>query len=147
MLFYDQMLQLFACLQFTSLISKLKEENIKMTRLKTVVKWGKSLECELEKIIKSRKIVKVKCKDCIQFESGIKNIKGFNQSWIDGTGSVKKDSLEKHLSSETHKYAKSLSKKKSLGSAQYHEEVIKTSAIAKGITKMNDADKEVRNKI
>ena len=109
-----------------------------------VVKWEKSLECELEKIIESGKVVKIKYEDCIQFESRIKNIKGFNKSWIDGTGSVKKDSLEKHLSSEPQKYAKSVSRKKSFGSAQYHEEVIKTSAIGKGVTKMNDADKEVR---
>ena len=102
------MLQLFTSLHFTSLISKLKEENIKMTSLKTVVKWEKSLECELEKIIESGKVVEIKCKDCIQFESRIKNTKGFNKSWIDGTGSVKKDSLEKHLSGEPHKYAKNL---------------------------------------
>ena len=63
---------------------------------------------------------------------------------IDGTGSVKKDSLEKHLSGKPHKHAKRLSKKKSLGSAQYHEEVVKTSAIGKGIMKTNDADKVVR---
>ena len=69
------MLQLFTSLHFTSLISKLKEENIKMTSLKTVVKWEKSLECELEKIIESRKVVKIKCKDCIQFETRIKKIK------------------------------------------------------------------------
>ena len=49
--------------------------------------------------------------------SRMKNIKGFNKSWIDGTGSVKKDSLEEHLSCEPHNYAKSLSTKKSLGSA------------------------------
>ena len=121
-----------------------------MTSLKTVVKWenlykiSKSLECELEKIIESGKVVKIKCKDCIQFESRIKNIKGFNKSWIDGTGSVKKISLEKHLSSGPHIYAKILSTKKSLGSAQYYEEVIKSSALGKGITKINDADKEVR---
>ena len=54
--------------------------------------------------------------------------------------------MEKHLSGEPHKYAKSLSRKKSLGSAQYYEVVIKTSAIGKGIKKMNDADKEVRKK-
>ena len=118
----------------------LKEENIKMTNLK----WEKSLECELEKIIESGKVVEIKCKDCIQFESRIKNIKGFNKSWIDGTGSVKKDSLEKYLSGEPHKYAKRLSTKKSLGSAPYHEEVVKTLAIGNGITEMNDADKEVR---
>ena len=65
MLFYYKMLQLFTSLHFNSLISKLKEENIKMTSLKTVVKWEKSLEYELEKIIQSRKVVKIKCKGCI----------------------------------------------------------------------------------
>ena len=52
--------------------------------------------------------------------------------------------MEKYLSGEPHKYAKRLSTKKSLGSAQYHEEVVKTLAIGNGITEMNDADKEVR---
>ena len=137
------MLQLSASLHFASLISKLKEENIKTTSLKTIVKWGKSLECELEKITESGKAVEIKCKDCIQFESRIKNIKEFNKGWIDGIGSIKKNILEKHLSGEPHKYAKSLSTKKSLGSAQYHEEVVKASAIGKGIIKMNDVDKEV----
>ena len=92
------MLQLFTSLHFAILISKLKEEDIKMTSLKTVVKWEKSFEYELEKIIELRKVVKIKCKGCIQFETRIKKIKGFNKSLIDGTGSVKKDSLEKHLS-------------------------------------------------
>ena len=52
------MLQLFASFHFASLISTLEEENIKLTSLKTVLKWGKSLECELEKIIESGKVVK-----------------------------------------------------------------------------------------
>ena len=91
----------------------------------------------------SGKVVEIKCEDCIQFESRLKNTKGFNKSWIYETGSVKKDSLEKHLGGKHHKYAKSLSTKKSLESAQYHEEVVKTSAIGKGIIKMNGADKEV----
>ena len=69
------MLQLFDSLHFASLISKLKEENIKMTSLKTVVKWEKSLECELDKLIESGKVVKITCKDCIQFESRIKKKK------------------------------------------------------------------------
>ena len=144
MLLYYQMSQLFASMYVASLISKLKEENIKTTSLKTVVKWEKSLECELEKIIESGKVVKIKCKDCIQFESRIKNIKGFNKSWIDGTGSVKKDSLEKHLSGEPHKYAKVYQQRNPLDLLNIFEEVIKTSAIGKGITKMNDADEEVR---
>ena len=144
MLLYYQMSQLFASMHVASLISKLKEENIKTTSLKTVVKWEKSLECELGKIIESGKVVKIKCKDCIQFESRIKNIKGFNKSWIDGTGSVKKDSLEKHLSGEPHKYAKVYQQRNPLDLLNIFEEVIKTSAIGKGITKMNDADEEVR---
>ena len=74
------MLQLFASLHFASLISKLKEENIQMTSLMTVVKCEKSLECELEKIIESWKVVGIKCKNCIQFESRIKNITGINKS-------------------------------------------------------------------
>ena len=56
------MLQLFTSLHFASLISKLKEENIKMTSLKTVIKWENSLECELDKIIELGKVVKTSVK-------------------------------------------------------------------------------------
>ena len=129
------MLQLFASFHFASLISTLEEENIKLTSLKTVLKWGKSLECELEKIIESGKVVKIKCKDCIQFESRIKNIKGFNKSWIDGTGSVKKDSLEKHLSGEPQKYAKNLSRKKSLGSVNIMKKSLKHQLLERELRK------------
>ena len=56
------MLQLFASLHFASLISKLKEEYIKMTSLKTVMKWENGLECELDKIIELGKVVKTSVK-------------------------------------------------------------------------------------
>ena len=135
MLFHYEMLQLFASFHFASLISALEEENIKLTSLKTVVKWGKSLECELEKTIESGKVVKIKCKDCIQFESRIKNIKELKKSWIDGTGSVKKDSLEKHLSGEPHKYAKNLSRKKSLGSVNIMKKSLKHQLLERELRK------------
>ena len=129
------MLQLFASFHFASLISTLEEENIKLTSLKTVVKWGKSLECELEKTIESGKVVKIKCKDCIQFESRIKNMKELNKSWTDETGSVKKDSLEKHLSGEPHKYAKNLSRKKSLGSVNIMKKSLKHQLLERELRK------------
>ena len=84
------------------------------------------------------KVVKVKCVICAKYESRIKNIKGFSTSWIIGTSSVKKDSLEKHLPGEKHKKAKEL-----LGPEKYQREVLSTSAIGQGIKKMNETDKEV----
>ena len=32
----------------------------------------------------------------------IKNMKGFSKMWTDGTESVKKDSLEKHIKGDPH---------------------------------------------
>jgi len=71
-------------------------------------------------------------------------MKGFNKGWIDGTTSVKKDSLEKHMKGEPHKYAKQLHLQEALGSATYQEKVVSPSPIFSGITKLKDADREVR---
>ena len=46
----------------------------------------------------------LKCKMCIKYEERITSIKGFSQNWIVGTSSVKKDSLEKHIKGDPHKY-------------------------------------------
>ena len=89
------------------------------------------------------KVVKVKCVICAKYESRIKNIKGFSTSWITGTLSVKKDSLEKRLSGEQHKKAKDLATKELLGPEKHQWEVMSTLAIGQGIKKMNETDKEL----
>ena len=76
-------------------VTRWKYKAIKMTSLKTVLNWEASVKCKLEKELTSGKVVKVKCVICAKYESRIKNIKGFSTSWIIGTSSVKKDSLEK----------------------------------------------------
>ena len=116
---------------------------IKMTSLKTVLNWEASLKCKLEKELTSGKVARKKCVICAKYESWIKNIKGFSTSWITGTLSVKKDSLEKHLSGKHHKKAKELDTKELLGPEKYQSEVVLTSATEQGIKKMNETDKEV----
>ena len=68
---------------------------INMASAKTVKKWEEILKCELGKEIKANKVTKIKCKVCIKHEQVIIEMKGFPKSWINGTTSVKKDSLDK----------------------------------------------------
>ena len=113
-----------------------------MTSLKTVLNWEVSFKCKLEKELTSGRVVKVKYVICAKYKGPVKNIKGFGTSWITGTSSVKKDSLEKHLSGEQHKKAKDLATKELLGPEKYQQEVVLASAIGQGIKKMNETDKE-----
>ena len=113
-----------------------------MTSLKTVFNWEASFKCKLEKELTSEKVVKVKCVICAKYKSRIKNIQGFSTSWITGTSSLKKDSSEKHLSGEQHKKTKDLATKELLGPEKYQREMVSTLAIARGIKKMNETDKE-----
>ena len=114
-----------------------------MTSLKTLLNWKASFKCKVEKEVTSGKVVKVKCVICAKYESQIKSIKGFSTSWITGTLSVKKESLEKHLSGKQYKKAKDLATKELLGPEKYQREVVSTSVIGQGIKKMNEMDKEV----
>ena len=67
-------------------------------------KWEEILKCELDKeIVGSKELychqllfIKIKCKVCAKYEEIIFRVKGFLNSWKNGTTSVKKDSLEKH---------------------------------------------------
>ena len=116
-----------------------------MANLKTVKKWETSLKCKVDILeIANGKVVRIKCTVCTKHESQIKHMKGFNQAWIDGTESVKKDSLEKHLKGDPHKTAKDLELKSTLGASPYQEKVVSQSPIGRGLTKMREADKEVR---
>ena len=97
-----------------------------MTSLKTVLNWKASFKCKVEKELTSGKVMKVKCVISAKYESQIKSIKGFSTSWITGTLSVKKDSLEKHLFGKQHKKAKELATKELLGPEKYQREVVST---------------------
>ena len=90
------------------------------------------------------KVKKMKCVVCSQFSDSIKGMKGFSQAWVDGTESIKKDSLDKHIKGEPHKHAKDLSLKASLGAASYNKEIVSQTPIGKGLTKMQEEDKKVK---
>ena len=81
------------------------------------------------------KVVKLKCKVCIEFENRITSIKGFSRGWITGTESVKKDNLFKHASGDPHLYAKDLQKKKSLGASDFNSAVLSSTPIGRDLQK------------
>ena len=113
-----------------------------MASLKTVKKWEEILRCELGKEIEGNKVTKIKCKVCIKHEQNIIGMKGFSKSWIKGTTSVKKDSLEKHVEGDPHLHAVDLEKKKKLGADTYNHEVVSSSPIGRGLAKMAEKDKQ-----
>ena len=116
-----------------------------MASLKTVRKWQESLKCKLDILeISSGKVKRIKCVVCSKFSERIKGKKGYSQSWVDGTESIKKDSLEKHIKGEPHQLAEDLALKESLGMSSYHEQVITQTPIGRGLTKMHEEDKKVR---
>ena len=72
-----------------------------MVKLKTVKKWQEALKCKVDVLeILDGKIKCIKCVLYSKYGDHIKNIKGFSKMWIDGTESVKKDSLEKYIKGE-----------------------------------------------
>ena len=74
----------------------------------------------------------------------IKNMKGFSKMWTDGTESVKKDSLEKHIKGDPHWKLCDLAIKSSTGASSYHEEIVSPATlIGGGLSKMLEEDKEV----
>ena len=112
-----------------------------MATLKIVKKWENIFSCELEKVIEGGKVVKLKCKTCSKFENRITSIKGFSPNWIVGTSSVKKDSLQKHVNGDPHKYAADLLKKEKMGSSSFAQQGAQSSAIGRGLGKMATRDK------
>ena len=89
------------------------------------------------------KVKGIKCVVCSKYADRIKNMKGFSKMWIDGTESVKKDSLEKHIKGEPHKRASDLELKGSLGPSSYQEKIVATTPIGRSVTKMVEKDKKV----
>ena len=59
----------------------------------------------------------------------IKHLKTFTQIWIDGSKSVKKDSIQKHLNREAHKKTNELGQKRQLGAMGFKEKVVKDTPI------------------
>ena len=63
--------------------------------------------------------------------------------WISpGSSSIKKDSIEKHISSEQHKLAADFTKKSLLGAVSYKDAVINDSPIGRGLKKMSQRDRD-----
>ena len=68
---------------------------------------------------------------------------GFCKIWIDGTESVKKDSLEKYIKGKPHKTKSDLKLKGLLGLSSYQEKILATTPISRSVTKMVEKDKKV----
>ena len=66
---------------------------------------------------------------CIKYEERIKSIKGFSRNCIVGKLSVKKDSLEKHIKGDPHKYTANHFNMESMGASSFADEIIKSSPI------------------
>ena len=109
-----------------------------MAKLKTVKKWQEALKCKVDVL----EILDGKVK-CIKYGDHIKNMKGFSKIWIDGTETIKKDSLEKYIKGEPHKTASDLELKGSLGPSSYQEKIVATIPIGRSLTKMVEEDKKV----
>ena len=113
-----------------------------MASLKTVKKWEETLSCDLEKEIRSGKVVKLKCKLCTRYEGQITSMRVFSRSWIKGSNSVKKDSVTKHINGDPYKYAAELEKKERLGAVAFNQNIIENTPIGCGLIKMADHDRE-----
>ena len=70
-------------------------------------------------------------------------MKGFSHSWIEGTDSVKKDSLTKHINGDPHKYAVELQQKEALGVASFNQNIVENTPIRRGLTKMTVQEHEL----
>ena len=101
-----------------------------MANLKTVKNWQETLNCKLDILeIVDDKTKGIKCVVCSKYEDRIKNMKGFSKTWIDGTESVKKDSLEKHIKGDPHRKACHLVMKSSMGTSSYHEKTVSSTSV------------------
>ena len=79
---------------------------------------------------------------CIKHVDSIKHRKTFTQIWIDGSKSVKKDSIQKHLNGEAHKKANELEEKRQLGAVGFNEKVVKDTPIGRGLMKIGEKELE-----
>ena len=71
------------------------------------------------------KVKSIKCVVCLKYADQIKNMKWFSKTWIHGTESIEKDSLETHIKVKPHKRASDLELKGLLGPS-YQEKIVAT---------------------
>ena len=88
-----------------------------MAKRKTAENWERNLNVSLTKSFSkdAKKVEILKCSICEEFSTRIQSIAGFSESWVNGTTSVKLDSLKKHLQGRAHQHAKQLFDRKKLG--------------------------------
>ena len=115
-----------------------------MAKLKTVENWERDLSVNLIKSLSTdrKKVEVLKCSVCVEFSTRICSTAGYSQSWVDGTTSVKLDSLKKHVQGRSHQHAKHLFDQKTLGE-QFSKEVVIQSPIGRGLKKMAEIDRKV----
>ena len=111
-------------------------------KLKTVEKWEKNFKVKLSKDLEGDFVTKVKCMLCTKHVDSIKHGKTFTQIWIDGSKSVKKDSIQKYLNGEAHKKSNELKQKRQLGAVGFKQKVVKGTLIGRGLTNMGEKELE-----
>ena len=115
-----------------------------MVNFKTVKKWQETLNCKFDILeIVDGKVKRIKCVVCSKYKDRIKNMKGFSKTWTDGTESLKKDSLEKHTKGDPHRKAYDLEMKSSMGASSYHEKIVSSTPINRGLSKILEGDEEL----
>ena len=88
-------------------------------------------------------IFSFRCLDCKRWEKRINQGKNFSLNWIrPGSGSVKKDSILKHVNGEQHKMAVDLSDKSKMGAIPYQEAIIRKSPIGRSFQKVCERDRD-----
>ena len=110
--------------------------------LKTAEKWENDIKVKLSKDLEGDFVTKVKCMLCTKHFDSIKHRKTFAQIWIDGSKSVKKDSIQKYLNGKAHKKDNELEQKRQLGAMGRKEKVVKDTPIGRGLIKMGEKDLE-----
>ena len=70
-------------------------------------------------------------------------MRSFTPVWVEGSKSVKKDSLKKHLTSEVHLKAIDLNTRAQLGATGYNQHVLQNTPLGRGLTRMAERDREI----
>ena len=118
-------------------MSTKKRSKDKTTSLKTLRNWEKEFECNFDHDMEDGYVVRLRCQLCKKYQSDIEMMKNFKLMWISpGCETVKRSTVESHLNSLTHKYAKEKESKKILGIEKYMEKVVDTSPLGRGLKKM-----------
>ena len=86
---------------------------------------------------------RLRCETCVAWEKRISSRKNFSLNWIrQGSKSVSKDSVKKHVQSVQHKEAEKLQMKKGLGADAYKRQVVQKTAIGQNFAKISNEDRE-----